>query len=299
MSAWIDDAIGRGPYQSHHWPSRGAMAIIHRVIGRIIVSVVWGVVMIMGCSAEKLSHGTFYAAFLSKEFVSVAIESRQVTSQAVDDEFCKIVELDSTNLFYVGMLSRMDDSFRGLLFDSFDLARAAYAASETKRPEIVAEHWAGLAKAALGAWSAGRVPLIPQALRRRLAIGNFAGFAENGDVVLYTVTMSSSDGRAISYKTEVHQGTDPAGLTAIGNNEITAHFVPWDEEATRLVNRERGKQVVRAGSVADENALGAVAIVQSMIDSNQQASIGGTVASVILERGNQARWFRRPAFCGQ
>ncbi len=126
--------------------------------------------------------------------------------------------------------------------------------------------------------------------------GLFIGISRSNRMALAQAELTYADGHINSYL-NYHE---PAGnLTAIfqgGHPEIIEELDRGTTERAKARIAEIKTRQATLPSVEGWAAKSSMA-AKAVIDWSNDPTIGGDIASIIIERGKKWRWFRRPTFC--
>jgi hypothetical protein len=258
------------------------------------------VVMCAACIVPALSHGTFFVAFIRADLLAVAIDSREVVvdsvthQERINDRDCKIAVLDQKTVFFSAGATAARHPGGAIDFSSDEIAQAIFREEGSKEPKDLAERWAQtIRKRAEQHIERYRV----QFPNGWFGAGHFGGFEGEGEVVLYTATLTYDAGR-LSHDIKKWASPNDVVHTGAFPDIIEDIFGVAPKPAMRpRFNAEVPKQPAQLSQPSDRVALMAITAVQAAIDRNSDSGIGGSIASIILERGKTLRWFRRPDFC--
>jgi hypothetical protein len=126
--------------------------------------------------------------------------------------------------------------------------------------------------------------------------GLFIGISRGNRMALAQAELTYTDGHINSHL-NYHE---PAGnLTAIfqgGHPEIVEELDRGITERAKAKIAEMKTHQTAVPSVEGWAAKSSMA-VKAVMDWSNDPTIGGDVASIIIERGKKLRWFNRPTFC--
>jgi hypothetical protein len=250
----------------------------------------------------SVSHGTFFLFGISTDFAVVAIDSRGTietkTRNRIDDRFCKIRPLSRNAFFFfagVGML------FRGgtgnVTFDTRDVAKDVYANSGNSRDfGGMAEKWALRTEN-----SFRRANLAPSLLKETMTRGYFVGTKDDGAI--------DAGAETIAYHADAaqHFTHTPEHFTLTARpytqQPVDKSVRDIEQEFANGGQTERAKKIIQDREWAkmangpDAAAVRLSSLVTAVRDWSGNDKIGGDIATIILERGKDWRWFHRPDFC--
>lgn len=95
--------------------------------------------------------------------------------------------------------------------------------------------------------------------------------------------------------TESARVANPFGA-ASGDASLYDEFLNLTTERAKTMNKQIRNRFGDAGEV-DGHAAIFTGIVQSMINWGNDPHVGAEVATIILEKGHNVRWYARPDFC--
>jgi hypothetical protein len=250
-------------------------------------------------TAQVAQHGTYFVAGFSPDYAVVAIDSREMSGGVVNDQYCKIQPLSRNAFFFArGVTSAVDNNTHSKIFDARDLAHSIYVqfGVGTVKFAQLAESWAILMKQI---YETKPAEYARSAVHNIMSDGFFVGLDESGAIAF--------DGQKIIYQLAYPQfvntpeprpaaPTDPAVAPtyAAGFFEIIGEFANGGET-------DRAKEVIAKLGVLppgpDAVAARYSAYVGAVRDWTKELGVGGEIAAIILERGQNWRWFHRPDFC--
>lgn len=249
--------------------------------------------------AQGIGHGTFFAAGFTPDYAVVAIDSRETAGGVVDDRYCKIRPLSRNTFFFArGVTSATDDATHAGVFDVRDIARNVYVqfGSGTTRLAELAQAWAAQTERV---YNTRPVAFARYARDDIMADGFFVGMDAGGNVAFGAQTIRLAPGSPRFVDAPEPQPPvrpDPAVFPTFASEyfDIIREFANGGETA-------RAKDALaRLGPLPDGTdgiAARYAAYVAAVRDWSGDVSIGGDVATIILERGHDWRWFHRPDFC--
>jgi hypothetical protein len=252
--------------------------------------------------AQDVLHGTFFIFGISTDFAVVAIDSRGTikgaTRNRVNDRFCKIRPLSHNAFFFSAGLSALFQGRTGkIMFDARDVAEDVYASFGNSRDfGGMAEKWALRAESAFRKDSPA-----PSLLKDIVTRGYFVGIKDDGeiDAGAETITYHADTAQHFTHTLEhfvlaatphVQQPIDKAALDV-------------EQEFAHGGQTERAKKVIQdsewatIGNGPDAVAVRFSNLVTAVRDWSGNDKVGGDIATIILERGKDWRWFHRPDFC--
>jgi hypothetical protein len=273
-----------------------------RIIKPCVRILLFAAMLSRAAAAQDALHGTFFIVGISTDFAVVAIDSRgtimSTARNRINDRFCKIRPLSHNAFFFSAGLSALLQSRTGkVIYDARDVAEDVYAGSGTSRDfGGMAEKWALRAENAFR-----RNSLAPSLLKDIIARGYFVGIKDDGGIDAGAETISYHADSAQHFTHTLERFTLAA----------TPHIQQPADKTALDVEQEfaNGGQTERAKKIIQENAWAkigngpdAVAVrfgnlVAAIRDWSGNDKIGGDIATIILERGKDWRWFHRPDFC--
>jgi hypothetical protein len=253
-------------------------------------------------AAQDALHGTFFIVGISTDFAVVAIDSRgtilTTARNRINDRFCKIRPLSHNAFFFSAGLSALYQSRTGkIIYDARDVAEDVYAGSGNSRDfGGMAEKWALRTESAFR-----RNSPAPSLLKGIISRGYFVGIKDDGgiDAGAETITYHAETAQHFTHALErftlaatphIQQPADKAALDV-------------EQEFANGGQTERAKKIIQESAWAKiGNGPDAVAVrfgnlVTAIRDWSGNDKIGGDIATIILERGKDWRWFHRPDFC--
>jgi len=268
----------------------------------VLIFFIYGFLLPFGIAlaAGGVSHGTYFAAYTSGDYIALAIESRKTEDalnghKVIFDNQCKIFPLSARAVFIAdGIISNRDP--RAPRFDASVEAVAAY------RRAIPA----GSLKNAADLWAAdlrqsmiGLYPIYRKLIDHRSAYETVGGYFFGID----------GDDKLIGFQARI--------MHTVGTSRFDSVVMPIQNDGysfpgpADLVNEFRAGQSVRARTVQSQiqkEAFGKSASEARIIElkylvrnvpawANDRGS-GGDIAQVIIDAGEKRwRWVHRPDFC--
>ena len=277
---------------------------------RRAIRILWPLVILVlalsrAAVAQELavSHGTFFIFGLSTDYAVVAIDSRGTITTTnrknrVNDRFCKVRPLSPTAFFFsTGLDTAFYVATGREIFDTRDIANDVYAnAGRSSNFETMADKWATWSEAAYR-----HATLMSAALKDPMAKGYFVGTKDDGEIGAGAATIGyhrdtaqhfshTSEGFTPTAKPRVEQ---PNGQPVRDiEHEFTAGGLT---DRAKKIMQDVGWATARSGP--DTAALHLSTLVAAVRDWSGNDTIGGDIATIVLERGQPWRWFHRPDFC--
>jgi hypothetical protein len=114
---------------------------------------------------------------------------------------------------------------------------------------------------------------------------------ENSSLLRYT-----TDGHISTYLSYHEPAGDGIPIFQGGHPEIVEELDRGATQRARLKIAEvKARQATASG--VDVWAIQSSMVVKTVMEWSNDPSIGGDIASIIIQRGKKWRWFSRPAFC--
>lgn len=253
-------------------------------------------------AAPDALHGTFFIVGISTDFAVVAIDSRgtimSTAKNRINDRFCKIRPLAHDAFFFSAGLSALLQSRTGkVIYDARDVAEDVYAGSGTSRDfGGMAEKWALRTENAFR-----RNSPAPALLKGIITRGYFVGIKDDGGIDAGAETIEYHADSAQHYTHTLERFTLAATPRIQQPAEKTALDV--EQEFANGGQTERAKKIIqdnawtKIGNGPDAVAVRFGNLVTAIRDWSGNDKVGGDIATIILERGKDWRWFHRPDFC--
>jgi len=242
--------------------------------------------------------GTFFVVVVSNDFLVVAIDSRTHDptdpSAPPNDRTCKITPLSNNVIFfYKGLGGARDDN--GKAFSGESIARDIYIPTHSLND--LASRWGNKMADTYREIFAVNQDFVRHAPNGTIVNGYFGGTDLDGTIALADakIIYSPSDG----FRVELGRRNPPTNNALIHAyfDEIFSEFRNGGNTArARAAMAEIEAQAIGKSS-AERMAITASAYVKAVRDWGNDATVGGDIASVIIERGQKWRWYRRPDFC--
>jgi hypothetical protein len=244
----------------------------------------------------------FFIVGISTDFAVVAIDSRgtimSTAKNRINDRFCKIRPLAHDAFFFSAGLSALLQSRTGkVIYDARDVAEDVYAGSGTSRDfGGMAEKWALRTENAFR-----RNSPAPALLKGIITRGYFVGIKDDGGIDAGAETIEYHADSAQHYTHTLERFTLAATPRIQQPAEKTALDV--EQEFANGGQTERAKKIIqdnawtKIGNGPDAVAVRFGNLVTAIRDWSGNDKVGGDIATIILERGKDWRWFHRPDFC--
>ena len=250
--------------------------------------------------AQVVQHGTHFVAALNADFAAVAIDSRQSTGVVTNDRYCKIVPLSRNAFFFArGITSAIDNTTHASIYDAREIARQAYRefGIGTTRLDELSQLWA---RRMVEVYNTKPTEFGSNAVGGVMAEGVFVGVGADG-MIAYGSRIIRYAQRTVA-PFEIGQGPDDAlprdaSQSAIypgGYRELIEEFLSGGQtERAKKATAHLGP--FRPGP--DFAAAKVEVYVTAVRNWSGDRGIGGEIAVIVLERGQDLRWVKRPDFC--
>ena len=245
------------------------------------------------CAAQA----TYFLAGSSAEYAVVAIDSRMLLGQTVNDRYCKIRPLSNNAFFFArGSTSAFDEEEKRNVFDARDVAQSVFDkfGPDATAPEL-ARGWADMMRSI---YERRPVEFSRSAVDGLITDGFFVRTDAQGSVTFAGQSISNHRHGRTHFigKPEPIVFSDPsAGPKYVsGYTDIIREFRNGGktQRAKRVLSRldpaQQGPDAV-AGRYS--------AFARAVRDWTGDKGIGGEIATIILEKGRGWRWYNRPDFC--
>ena len=248
-----------------------------------------------------LFDGTYYIAIFSNDFAVVSIDSRSTDPLRPEippnDQYCKIVPLSDDLIFFsTGMVAAKEDN--RVILDAAAAAREVYATAS--HPPDLGE--------LIDRWDIHIRPSYTQMImmhseiaeifsKKPIINGLFIGISRSNRMALAQAELTYTTDGQINTHLNYHE---PAGngieIFHGGHPEIIEELDRGMTERARTKIAQMKARWASASGVdvwADRSSTA----VKVVMDWSNDPTIGGDIASIIIERGKKWRWFSRPTFC--
>jgi hypothetical protein len=251
-----------------------------------------------GMATADVRDGTYFAFIQLHDYSAVAIDSRVTTGNSSRDDMCKLFPLSEHAIFFSAGVYEGADSEGTIIFSPHATAEQVFGGSNGRSMSEIAAHWARIIVEQIKGFYPSNHQIIEHNEDGFITRGVFAGESTNEGIVAYQSTIVRSDS---SEKLDLGVSTEKipnSFFLGLGHPEVVEpilHNGP-DEWARHIHDQILAETAGKTGH-PEEAAAWVSAIAQAVIDRAGNRNIGGQVASIILERGHNWRWFRRPDFC--
>ena len=256
---------------------------------RAICLVIIGIVVLILIEAQSVAkerlpivHGTFFSLIRSDDFIAVSIDSRTVNDRTGirDDTVCKIVPLNKRLFFFsVGFSGHEDQRTRNIVHQTYVQVQQS--------PNLFIDLPEAFLARIFNVVTPLFRPLLPGETAPPIIQGYFAG-ADSGNN-LQVVEIEVDRGLMGAVKLPIKFRTDQT-FHALVRRAISEEFVDKPNERVLALKRDIAAQF-GASSAPEQAAASVAATVQAIINSGSSKFIGGAAAAVILERGQDFRWY--------
>jgi hypothetical protein len=251
-----------------------------------------------GASSQSVFHGTYFLALVTPAYIIVAIDSRETQGNVRNDRYCKIRPLSPNAFFFgTGATSAIDNSTNTSVFDARDIAQSVYAQFGTGVTNFadMARTWATQMESIYNEFPA---EFAANAVDGTMAKGFFVGEDKSGAIRIAGQVISYQQTGLDSFLNEpVTIGPGPEGLVPLlsnGHLDLVREFLNGGQtQRAKKIIAELGPRAFGP----DADAARYMAYVAAVRDWSGDSAIGGEIATIILERGKNWRWFHRPDFC--
>ena len=281
---------------NHHTVHRNGQFIVAQYLLKLIG--INAVLLWAGMATADVRHGTYFAFISLPDYAAVAIDSRVTSGDNFRDDMCKLFPLSERVIFFSAGVYDGRNPEGTIIFSPHATAGEVFDLSTGHSMSDIAERWAHIIVEQIKVFYASNHEIVEHNEDGFITRGVFAGESENEGVVAYqsTITRSyTSDTIDIGFTKE----RIPNGyFLGLGHPEVVKpilHNGP-DEWAGQIHDQILAETAGITGH-PEEAATWVSAVTQAVIDRAGDHRIGGQVASIILERGHNWRWFRRPDFC--
>jgi hypothetical protein len=245
-----------------------------------------------------ISHGTYFAFYLSDSYLDIAIDSRRTVDTAsgtiIFDNQCKIFTLGSQAVFIAeGIISNSDS--RAPIFDGFPTALESYRAAFPKNDlESAARLWA----AKMIPYISALYPIYRTLMDRRhdgeIIVGYFLGIDADSRLAAISAKVLHAANSPI-FSPEISRL--PNGFTLLGPREIVMEFFAGASERAK-----EAKQRVESESLGKAEPEMQMILLRILVETAPKwipdPGSGGDIAQLMFDaQSPRWRWFHRPEFC--
>jgi hypothetical protein len=281
---------------NHHTNDKiGQSTVTQYLLGLIGIN---AVLLWAGMAIADVRHGTYFAFIDLPDYAAVAIDSRVTSGGDFRDDVCKLFPLSERAIFFSAGIYDGRDREGSVTFSPHAAAREVFDLSASHSTSDIAEQWAHTVVEQIKVLYALNREIVEHNEDGFITRGVFAEESNSEGVVAYQSTITRSyNGKTVDFgftKERIPKGY----FLGLGHTEVVEpilHNGP-DAWAKQIHDQILAKTAGIAGP-PEKAAIWASAVTQAVIDRAGDAHIGGQVASIILERGHNWRWFRRPDFC--
>jgi hypothetical protein len=249
------------------------------------------------CLADEQSQsetGTFYKVVHDQKYIVGAVDSRLTrTSDSATSDACKLVVLGDHAFFLAQGIVKQTDVDGHNSFDAYALAKQSYDSSIASdvATKAAAQKFVTAANDAFAKDYQGGPDRI-------YVVGIFAESLPDGSLNLDFATVYSKKGaleRAVAGAAPP-EGTEAAAYQPAGFSGIAKEAKERATERSKALY-ERLSEKLSHSTNADQDALAADETVQAVEEWGDNKSVGGDIATVILEVGKPVRWYTKPSGC--
>jgi hypothetical protein len=249
------------------------------------------------CLAEgpnQYETGTFYRVVHDQKYIVGAIDSRLTGgADTGTSDTCKLIALGDHAFFLAeGVVKQTGVDGQGP-FDAYAVAKQSYLSSAASdvATKTAAEKFVTVANDAFAKNYQGGPDRI-------YVVGIFAESLPDGSLNLDFASVYSKKGALgrVVAGAAPPDGAEAASYQPPGFSEITKEANERTTERSKTLYDRLSERLSRSTS-ADQGALAADDAVQAVEDWSNNKSIGGDVATVILEAGKPLRWYTKPSSC--
>jgi hypothetical protein len=253
-----------------------------------------------GMATADVRHGTYFAFIQLRDYSAVAIDSRIISGGNPSDDMCKLFPLSEHVIFFSAGVYDGRNPERNVIFSPHVTAKEIFDLSTRRSMSDIAEQWAHTIAEQIKVFYASNHEIVDHNEDGFITRGIFAGESENQDFVAYQSTITRTyTGEAIDLgftKERIPNGY----FLGLGHPEVVQPILhKGPEEWARKIHDRILAQTAGITGHPEEAATWVSAVTQAVIDRAGDPRIGGQVASIILQRGHNWRWFQRPDFCPQ
>jgi hypothetical protein len=248
-----------------------------------------------------LFDGTYYIAIFSNDFAVVSIDSRSTDPLRPEippnDQYCKILPLSDDLIFFsTGLVAAKEDN--QVIVDAAAVASEVYATA-SHPPDLgeLIDQWDIRIRPSYTKMFMMHSEIAESFSRQPITSGLFIGISRSNRMALAQAELTYTTDGHIDTHLSYHE---PAGngieIFHGGHPEIIEELDHGMTERARAKIAQMKARRPRAPGVdvwADRSSMA----VKVVMDWSNDPTIGGEIASIIIERGKKLRWFNRPTFC--
>jgi hypothetical protein len=265
-----------------------------KIIG-IIAVLLWP-----GLATAYVRHGTYFAFIYLPDYAAVAIDSRVISGGNPRDDTCKLFPLSERVIFFSAGVYDGRNPEGNVIFSPHATAKEIFDLSTSRSMSDIVEQWAHTTTEQIKALYGSNHEIVDHNEDGFIARGVFAGESKDQNFVAYQNTiMRTYTSEAIDL-VFTNERIPNGYFLGLGHPEVVEpilHNGP-DEWAKKIHERILAQTAGITGH-PEAAAIWVSAVTQAVIDRAGDPRIGGQVASIILQRGHNWRWFQRPDFCPQ
>jgi hypothetical protein len=256
-----------------------------------------GLVLSNTCLADASNQsetGTFYKVVHEQKYIVGAVDSRLThTGDSAASDTCKVEILGDHAFFLAQGIVKQTDADGHASFDAYAVAKRAYdssAASDITTRAAAAKFAATANEAFARDYQGG-----PD---RIYVVGIFAESLPDGSLNLDFATVYSKKGalERLVAGAAPPEGKEASAYQPAGFSEIAKEAKERTSERSKALYDRLSEKLSHATNV-DQDALAADDTVQAVEDWGNNKTVGGDVATVILESGKPVRWYTKPSNC--
>jgi len=251
-----------------------------------------------GIASAAVQNGTYFAFIYLPDYAAVAIDSRVISGGNVSDDMCKLFPLSERVIFFSSGVYAGKNSEGTVIFSPHVTAGEVFRLSSNHDMSDIVEQWAHTILEQIKGFSATNHEILEHNEDGFITRGVFAGESNKEDFVAYqsTITRANTSGKmSLGFTKERIPDRYFLGLGHPEVVEPILHNGP--DEWGRKIHAQILAETAGITAQPERAATWVSAVTQAVIDRAGDHNIGGKVASIILERGHNWRWFRRPDFC--
>jgi hypothetical protein len=248
-----------------------------------------------------LFNGTYYIAIFSNDFAVVSIDSRSTDPLHPEippnDQYCKILPLSDDLIFFsTGMVAAKEDN--QVIIDAAAAARDVYAMAPHPADlgELI-DRWDILIKPSYTKMIMMHSEIAEIISRKAIVNGLFIGISRSNRMALAQAELTyTTDGHINTYLNYHEPAGNGIAIFHGGHLELIEELDRgMTKRARAKIAEMRARQATAPGvdDWADKSSM----VVKAVMDWSNDPTIGGDIASIIIERGRKWRWFSRPTFC--
>jgi hypothetical protein len=281
---------------NHHTVDRNG----HRIVLQYLLKLIGinAVLLWAGMATADVRHGTYFASIYLPDYAAVAIDSRVTVDGNFRDDMCKLFPLSEHVIFFSAGIFEGVNSEGTIILSPHATAREVFEQSTSHSMSDIADQWAHNFLEKLTVFYPSNREIVEHNQDGFIARGVFAGETGDAGVVAYQATINRSINSEAIDLNLTKKKIPEHYFFGLGHHEVVNPILHNGPDGwAKQIHDQILAETVGVTGRAEEAAIWVSTITQAVIDRSGDHNTGGQVASIILERGHNWRWFRRPDFC--